>query len=210
MNNIQGKTQTVQLKKAFTTLSQAYTMAKQENGTPDSWGLTAGTGAGAKVMMDTIKPYLSLLKDCGTGGDCFGGAVYSQMNKADMGNFDNYNYMSRLQLSDGTPMAAYVTNASCTDSFGSSTALQNICGYIFVDVNATKKPNQVGKDFFLFWVTKEGIVPTGTADDTAFPFPGQCNFAMSGWGCTAWVIYNENEDYLNCSGLSWNGPLKCN
>ena len=28
-------------------------------------------------------------------------------------------------------------------------------------------------------------------------------------GCTAWVLYNENMEYLRCSDLSWDGKKKC-
>ena len=27
----------------------------------------------------------------------------------------------------------------------------------------------------------------------------------NGFGCTAWVLFNENMDYLKCSGLDWDG-----
>lgn len=32
---------------------------------------------------------------------------------------------------------------------------------------------------------------------------------ITGGGCTAWVIFNENMDYLHCDDLSWNGKTKC-
>ena len=31
----------------------------------------------------------------------------------------------------------------------------------------------------------------------------------NGAGCTAWVIYNENMDYLRCDDLSWDGKHEC-
>ena len=30
-----------------------------------------------------------------------------------------------------------------------------------------------------------------------------------GRSCTAWVLYNENMDYLHCSDLSWDGKHSC-
>ncbi len=27
--------------------------------------------------------------------------------------------------------------------------------------------------------------------------------------CAAWVIYNENLDYLHCNDLAWDGKTKC-
>ena len=29
------------------------------------------------------------------------------------------------------------------------------------------------------------------------------------YSCTAWVLYNENMDYLHCDDLSWTGKTKC-
>ena len=35
------------------------------------------------------------------------------------------------------------------------------------------------------------------------------NEYANGNGCTAWVIINENMDYLHCSDLSWTGKHSC-
>lgn len=48
----------------------------------------------------------------------------------------------------------------------------------------------------------------GLAKDTENPF-SNCNKSNSGAGCAAWVIYNENMDYLYCNNLSWDGKTTC-
>lgn len=57
-------------------------------------------------------------------------------------------------------------------------------------------------------------MPMGTDSDSTNSFENSCNIntksKLNGYGCTAWVIYNENMDYLRCNDLSWNGKIKCN
>ena len=73
----------------------------------------------------------------------------------------------------------------------------------------------MGKDIFLFYLTKYTVVPAGTRYDTARPFDTYCanittsQDKYSGYGCTAWVIENGNMDYWNCSDLAWDGKHKC-
>lgn len=49
--------------------------------------------------------------------------------------------------------------------------------------------------------------------ETRFSFKKYCDMSnksnLNGYGCTAWVIYNENMDYTRCNNLSWDGKLKC-
>ena len=71
----------------------------------------------------------------------------------------------------------------------------------------------------MFLITKHGIVPQGTQMQTkGYTFDRACKdksiglisgLGPNGGGCTAWVIYNENMDYLHCSDLSWESKTKC-
>lgn len=113
-------------------------------------------------------------------------------------------------MNDGATIGMNVRSADCTQNRGTSKILQNACGTFLVDINGVRPPNQVGKDTFAFVITKEGIVPHGTQDDTMYKFSTKC-LAKPGdsWGCTAWVIVNENMDYLHCNDLDWNGKTSC-
>lgn len=43
-----------------------------------------------------------------------------------------------------------------------------VCGYVEVDINASKAPNMVGKDIHYFWIVdRDGLVPFGEIDDTS-------------------------------------------
>ena len=72
-----------------------------------------------------------------------------------------------------------------------------------------------GVNNFMFKLTREGFMPAGTANSTQYKFNRDCinndsnTNATNGHGCTAWVLYNENMDYLHCDDLTWNGKYKC-
>jgi hypothetical protein len=70
-----------------------------------------------------------------------------------------------------------------------------------VDINGRKKPNKWGRDVFIFHITKYGVIPAGTKEETLYPTSG-CNTENTGWGCAAWVVAKDNMDYLK-DRVSW-------
>ena len=73
---------------------------------------------------------------------------------------------------------------------------------IFYDVNGRKGPNRRGYDLFEFNIVGREIVPAGELA-TYDSFETTCSNRNngSGWGCAAWIIRNNNMDYLKCDGL---------
>lgn len=201
------------LKKEYSVLSSAYTLAVQENGTPDNWNLGGSDDpTGAMNILNMLSPYMKIVKTCGNDTGCFP-TGYKLLNGTFRGSdFDTYTPYAKAQLADGSIFFTFVRDANCAMQRGSSLALLNLCGAIGVDINGFKGPNQDGHDFFQFYITKYGLVPVGTQQeyDTYNSFATSCQDTTKvGYGCAAWVIYNENMDYLHCSTLSWNGPTKC-
>jgi hypothetical protein len=81
-----------------------------------------------------------------------------------------------------------------------------------------KGPYTWGKDFFEIGIFPNRLTPVGTAEQEgllnyAYSFSKGCSLQLTtsanGHSCTAWVIYNENMDYLHCNDLSWGGKTKC-
>lgn len=216
MQNADEKANVTALKKAYSTLSQAYKLAEQDYGTPDTWGIVASSPPnGDAPMLNNLKPYLNVAKDCTNGSlGCFPNGVNYAYLGPPFGFFGvpNSQTYPKLRLNDETSIFAVASNANCAASGGSTSALQNVCGTYRIDINGDKGPNQLGKDFFEFYLTKYGIIPYGSQPETTFPFANTCRDknGQSGEGCTAWVIYNENQDYLNCNTLSWGGKTSCN
>ena len=211
IQNANERSTVSQLKKIYSTLSNAYTLAVQENGTPDTWGLANGA---YPLVLGKLAPYLRVDKDCTDGSSgCFPPLVYYKYLATSRGNevlFDT-NGWPKLKLADGMNLSGWVYSNDCSAHWGTSLALQNVCGQYRVDVNGYKDPNQIGKDMFLFYLTKYGIIPFGTANDATFIFSSHCKDkdSMTGWSCAAWVIYNENMDYQRCDGLAWGVKTEC-
>lgn len=202
------------LKKTFSTLANAYNLAVKDNGSPDTWQLNLGVDQIFTIM----GPYLNITKNCRTSTGCFPSPYYYMANQGDIrdgGSVDGWNTWTKVQLSDGTLVAAAIEDENCQSNFGTTQGLSNTCISVLVDTNGYKPPNTQGKDFFRFLITKTAVVPAGAPEVTGgYSFDMDCRYPssgnfMGGDGCTAWAIYNGNLDYLHCSGLSWDGPTKC-
>ena len=53
------------------------------------------------------------------------------------------------------------------------------------------------------------IVPAGAPRYYGDEFFMEKCVKKAGFACAAWVIYNENMDYLHCSDLGWSGRKRC-
>ena len=197
------------LKKNYSTIQQAYLMAVQELGTPDLWNLEMSGTDDTKNILYYLKPYLKVTKYCGSKPNGCWEATLNLKGGTFMNMEGNSTY-SKAVLSDGSSILTSVVSASCASY---SSDVKELCGYYRVDINGTKQPNTLGKDVFTFYITKRGVVPAGTASEknSGYSFENSCRDSSSheGRGCTAWVIYNENMDYLHCSDLSWDGKKTC-
>lgn len=215
IQNQQEKQTVVKLKKVYSTLSQAYLMARNEYGSPTEWGIGGLNNAdGAKNIYDRLSPYLKISKDCGQNQGCFPDVYYKTLSNVSWMNSDKDSSnlkLHRFMLQDGTSMYIQTRDENCAENFGNTDALSHICAFIAVDINGLSKPNVTGKDLFWFMLSSENIIPRGTQAQTGTTFAGNCkNKNANQWGCAGWVIENENMDYLHCPDeLSWDGKHSC-
>lgn len=204
IQNAQEKAIVSNTQKAFTVFSQAIKMSVIENGPIETWGC-----ADNSCWFNKITPYLQVAKNCGlnTGQGCFPSVMYWRLDKtAGQGNWDTAATYPKARLTDGMSFFTQHINSNCLSIVtgnANNLALNNVCSYIFVDVNGNNQPNTCGNDFLMFWVTKYGVVPGGTPDDTANPLSSTCsNKSGIGYGCAAWIIYKQNQAYLN-GAVTW-------
>jgi len=125
----------------------------------------------------------------------------------DYNDYNNNSNEYKFILTDGTTMWFYWNGGNaCTPD-------TDECGNIKVDINGKKGKYAFGRDVFIFNITPKGIVPAGMQGATAQSFEDTCNMSKktdaNGYGCTAWVLHNENLDYLHCDDLSWDGKHSC-
>lgn len=204
----QEKTTVSKLKKFYTTFQQAQILAINENGPINNWGLDSTNINGEKgtIYYEKIKPFLKITKDCGIRNDCFPKSLFYKYADGSMsGDFGKTTNFPKGILSDGSYFWIGIGSYSVYPELGS------MIGSITYDINGYKGPNAFGQDVFTFDIYNDRIVPTGIAE---YGKEGDYSFAKgcytSGTPCTAWVIYNENQDYLHCDDLSWDGKTKCN
>lgn len=197
IQNHKVKTTVVKLKKMNSVLSQAYQMYLREN---EIMFLEADE-EGAIQAFKVFEPYLKIAKDCGTssGDGCVYKGAYRCKNGTLTHNYSNNNFYYKVLLADGASIWFR----------GGGNADFNID--IFYDINGDKGPNKWGHDLFEFLVTDKGVYANGSSalmETASFDIACAPENA-AGYGCAAWVIYNENMDYLKCSDLSWTGKSKC-
>lgn len=199
------------VKKAYSVLSNAYTLAKLDNGDPTNWNtITYASFDGAVNGLKVLSKYMKSVKICDNEADINKCAPYKEITLLDGQPIAVDG--SYLFLSDGSILSYFVESENCTGNWGNTKELKSVCAELHVDINGKKGPNIAGEDIFHFYLTKYGIVPFGVPEATRL-FEGHCNkkinYFPNGWGCAAWVIHNENMDYLKCDDLSWDGKTKC-
>lgn len=207
----------IQLKKSYSILQQAFISAERDNGPIETWDLAGFFKAeGAVNLMNNFLPYLKTAEVCSNEKDSCVPSMYYYTDKKAYANLGADKRTAKLVLSDGTLVLFRSRAKNCDDNsvVSENPKFSKYCAWILVDVNGKKAPNTLGKDLFAFNVFSSGIFPAGFDGDPALPFETLCrdiknNGGSLGFGCTAWVMENENMDYLRCNNLSWNGAKTC-
>lgn len=201
------KATVAQLKKAYSVLSNAYMLALNENPDVTSWFPSDDMSENSKIFFEKIKPYLKIQQECGFEKGCLTNGYVKTLDGRDYAIYEGRVDEYRFILSDGTAVWYYIDANAFKDT--------PIIGNIKVDIDGKKGPYTFGKDVFLFYISTNKIVPYGTQNATIgeYSFDYACNKSKTtdanGIGCTAWVLYNENMDYLHCNDLTWSGKVRC-
>ena len=201
IQNYQEKATVTKLKKCYSLVSQAYVSILNDEGGSDT--LQAGDDL---EMMEKFGKYLKYQKTCGRNKGCFPNVTYKSVTGNGYSKWeDDTTDRSRAILTDGTLI---MFNKSAMWGGGGN----YLYAQIYVDINGFKGPNQLGRDFFYFYINPEKIVPAGAKaleeKNENQKFTKNC-IQQNGYACAAWVIYNENMDYLHCKDLSWDGKHSC-
>ena len=203
------------LKKVHSTLENAYRLAKNEHSDIENWFTTNDKTTNSEIFFNNLKPYLKILRECGFEEGCLTSGYVKTLDGRNYVNYDTYADEYRFILADGTALMIMLSSPDCVrnETVDGNDIIWQACGNIKVDIDGKKGQYTLGKDFFIFDITPKGIIPAGLANSTAYKFEDYCNASKktnaNGRSCTAWVIYNENMDYLHCNDLSWDGKTKC-
>ena len=177
------------VKKFYSVMSQAYMLSIKDNGYPNEWNVGNGkTETTANQVATYLKPYLKIIRDCGTSSGCLN---YKEVVKKLNGNLHSANYDTRNEfykviLSDGSYIWWRGSNKVWCETIEYGNP--NICAIIWTDINGGKEPNTVGKDIFYGLITVNGVKPSLLED---------CNKNSEGWGCMNYILQNGNMNYLH-------------
>jgi len=173
------------VKKGISTIGQAKKLAEAQNGSIEGWNFGEGaTAENAAQLWNYLKPHISVLKDCGSNGEC-----YSVNTKKLQGNDISYSDAQYYYfiLQDGGVMWFRVARSGKCSVFDEY-RVENECSVWWYDVNGDKKPNTIGRDIFMFIMSANGIYPTAYND---------CYKNMDGTSCAGYIIKHNNMKYLH-------------
>jgi len=210
-NNTKNQENVVALKKYAGTLESSLRLYMANNGCSGDLSVCTSSFSTVDELYNIFKPSLSVAKDCGTasGLGCFSSGVnYKKLNSSiipSLGIFDGLGYYT-VRLVDGAALYIDILDSSCSQdrSRSNNGPLFHVCGTAVIDVNGVKSPNQAGRDTFIFFITRSGVIPIGTYDDVDYSNPAgiaQCDPssvsfpAGLGWGCTAKVLQEGAMNY---------------
>ena len=189
----------VKVKQAYSLLNQAVAKMIEEHGTLDTW-----TDDSKAFFEQELNKQLNVVEE----EKC----AYPNCSYA------HYVWDKKYLLSNGMVISTEgrnlnnVSGHSCFGSVNDSGWMlyYGVCAFISVDINGKQKPNKKGQDAFNFLVYKDGIKPYGLSEKLMHELYSFKSCGAGGGNCTAWVIYNENLDYLRCRDkLSFEGAHSC-
>lgn len=107
-----------------------------------------------------------------------------------------------------------VYNKCTTDTRYNESFYFGSCGDFLVDIDGFNNGKNVyGYDVFKFALVRNGVLPYGMPRASIWTENFSQCLNENSWypyGCTAWVVYNKNMDYLKCPDkLGWDKQSSC-
>ena len=173
-----------QVKKNFSILNQGLRLSEVENGEYKYWN--SGLSMGAKEYFEKYyKPYFKGIRECTSYSDCGYSKQYPWI-RANGGLWEyavmRQNLRQPYVLADGTILIF---------STGSGTSEENVFmsnNYIYFDINGPKKPNQLGKDVFIFIRTSDKGIQPDCYNMDENSIDNNCSATGAGTCCAAKLI----------------------
>lgn len=199
----QGKETILKVKKAYSVMSNAYENASTKYGEIAEWDDISSAAFG-----NNIGNSMNLSTNCGTASnlpkynDCVPDCP--KIYKAGGGSLDTCTSsdVAKMITTDGFSYAFQIESKTCDIDVtkGSENApliLKRVCGTAMTDIYNSRKgknKNLYGVDLFLFYITKDGIIPVGLDSDKTYEYKeGECarKITTDAFGCTAKLIYDK-------------------
>ena len=201
LNSSTGEKEKVaKVKKIYQNLDDAYNRAVAVYGPLDEWFVNDNSyTAQSTRFASRIQEFLKVSKDCGkqmTG--CFADKYTELRDNTEIRiGYNNIND-NFVILADGTAIEMIANIAPSTF---------NLSAGFWIDIDGRKGSNKLGKDLFLFEVSKDkGVIPYDMLGSDYANENGGC--FTKGY-CTKWVVNFDNMDYLKAdnTGKCPNGKV---
>lgn len=189
MQNVQDAQFYTATKKAYSTFTIATEKMVYDNGGTIFDVSSADSTTLSKAMTDAYAQYFSVVReDFIENIQTKDWRGYKSTSTFGLNNGSGTRYA--LLLKDGS-VIRFNAMQNCNSPMGNIVR----CGAVVVDVNGNNSPNMLGKDAFVFNVTKDAngnykVVPSGPDTDGFTCTVGATTFQAS-YGCTEYVINNQ-------------------
>lgn len=199
--NTQKEEYTTKLKKAYTTFTQGmqqYIASQGVMNIADTElydGSTVFSDATRQTTVDnTLRKIFKILKAC-KYGDSNCQNTYAELGTTTTSPFFDSNAYSFINSDGMLFQVSLAVVSQCNPNNSYSGPLKSGCGTVYVDVNGTKKPNQLGRDLFMFELGSDGNL---------FPFYGHAYSTLL-WETSG--HHGSIDDFYWQNGTSYCGAL---
>lgn len=205
INNTSERQTVIKLKRTYSILQNVVLKMRAQNGDLNEW-----VDDSTEYLLQELSKNLAVIKKCNSAADCSVGFAMTY---------------PAITLNDGTAIAVASRNPNngtghvCSAQVSTRSRIElhyNSCATVLIDINGKGKPNEYGKDIFEFRFFTNRVLPNGINNKESLPNVEAENFdtCLNNKGnsgtCTAWVIINENLDYLHCpEKIGWNKAKSC-
>lgn len=157
---IDKKSYTVGLKKAYSTFNQALIQMANDYGCTGDLkctGLFVNDDANFTKLGDALVKYFKVIENCGNPHlpGCFPDTLRMYYDGSGFDFSYGTDNAYRFTVADGTAFYVASRNDNCAGNRSTNVTgnMKQECAYIFVDVNGLKKPNVAGRDIFGFAIS---------------------------------------------------------
>jgi prepilin-type N-terminal cleavage/methylation domain-containing protein len=183
------------LKKAYSNMNQVLQSMALDNGGDIKSLFGSTTTAG-----DAISSHYRVVKNCKTaiGQGCFAPFnLYFDGSYTDPDtDYDNVSWVYKFITADGIAFELYSDGNNCTTNYGfsatpDSPTYNSGCGWVRIDVNGLKEPNNQGRDVFAYYITSNKtpmLYPVG-----GFYQSNSNTGTLTGGGDGYWNYNNNNR-----------------
>lgn len=199
-----NKEKVAKVKKIYQNLSDALGRAEAVYGPIDTWFVNDGNDTTKKTtrLAERMLEFMKVSKNCGINTGCFSSSQYKLFDGSiEENDYDNSVYLQhayKVILSDGTSLAIFYEG-----TFGG-----DLIHRFKIDIDGPNKgQNSAGYDIFDFSIdpNKKQLIPSAYPEAWTGGFD---NLQVNNYA-TAWVIKNDNMDYIKCNDLNWETKTSC-